>query len=188
MFGRDSSRPRADGAVEDDPLNGYYITPRGWGCSHQRPLLGSSITAQDRRDPVPEHLVCDVHLDVERRQRARGPDGFNVHPNRSPCRDHGQVDRLAGCSFAWQQPTGHTAFGSHGEPDLRFRDTAGGDDGAYTQWLVQAVQAEGTCYPTPSVWRGGPVMRISVSNHRTTSEDVQRSVAAIARLHAAGRG
>ncbi len=70
---------------------------------------------------------------------------------------------------------------------VRFADPAGDDDAAHTQWLTQAVRDEGTCYPTPSVWGGGPVMRISVSNHRTTSEDVQRSAAVVAELHAQGR-
>lgn len=70
---------------------------------------------------------------------------------------------------------------------VRFTDPAGVDDGAHTAWLVQAVRDEGTCHPSPSAWHGGPVMRISVSNHGTTSEDVHRSVAAIARLHAQGR-
>ena len=70
---------------------------------------------------------------------------------------------------------------------VRFADPAGLDDDAHTQWLVKAVQDEGTCFPTPSTWGGGAVMRISVSNHRTTSEDVRRSVAAIAALHATGR-
>jgi glutamate/tyrosine decarboxylase-like PLP-dependent enzyme len=70
---------------------------------------------------------------------------------------------------------------------VRFADPAGQDDAAHMRWLVQAVHDEGTCYPTISEWHGSPVMRISVSNHRTTSEDVHRSVAVIATLHAGGR-
>jgi cysteine sulfinate desulfinase/cysteine desulfurase-like protein len=35
---------------------------------------------------------------------------------------------------------------------------------------------------TPSVWAGRAVLRISVSNWRTTDEDVDRTVAAVHRV------
>ena len=48
---------------------------------------------------------------------------------------------------------------------------------------------------TPSVWQGQAVLRISVSNWRTTDADVDRTVAAVRRVvadvrtgHAEGRG
>lgn len=66
---------------------------------------------------------------------------------------------------------------------LRFH-AAGGDHDAHTRRVVQAVRDEGTAYPTPSHWHGHDVMRISVSNWRTTADDVARSVAVIARVHA----
>ncbi len=65
---------------------------------------------------------------------------------------------------------------------LRFLATDGDHDG-HTRRVIEAVRAEGTTYPTPSDWKGGPVMRISVSNFRTTPDDVRRSVEVIARLH-----
>src|SRR3954468_17712480 len=48
-----------------------------------------------------------------------------------------------------------------------------------TDDVMHAIQDEGTCWMSGSSWNGGPVMRISVSNWRTTEEDVARSVAAI---------
>jgi len=48
-----------------------------------------------------------------------------------------------------------------------------------TDALVAALQEDGTCYPTPTTWRGGRCMRISVSNWQTTADDVDRSLAAI---------
>jgi glutamate/tyrosine decarboxylase-like PLP-dependent enzyme len=54
-----------------------------------------------------------------------------------------------------------------------------GFDGVDTAAVVAAVQAEGTCFPTGTTWRGRRLMRISVSNWQTDTEDVDRSVAAI---------
>jgi glutamate/tyrosine decarboxylase-like PLP-dependent enzyme len=49
-----------------------------------------------------------------------------------------------------------------------------------TDATLAAVQAEGTCYPSGSSWRGRRCIRISVSNWQTTAEDVNRSIAAMA--------
>ena len=42
-----------------------------------------------------------------------------------------------------------------------------------------AAQAEGTCYPSGTTWRGRRCIRLSVCNWQTTFEDVDRSVAAL---------
>jgi glutamate/tyrosine decarboxylase-like PLP-dependent enzyme len=54
-----------------------------------------------------------------------------------------------------------------------------GDDDAATEAVVEAVQADGTCWMGPTTWRGRRAMRISVSNWATTLSDVDRSCAAI---------
>jgi glutamate/tyrosine decarboxylase-like PLP-dependent enzyme len=54
-----------------------------------------------------------------------------------------------------------------------------GDDDALTQATVRGVQEDGTCWLSGTVWRGRAAMRISVSNWRTTADDVERSAAAI---------
>ena len=54
-----------------------------------------------------------------------------------------------------------------------------GDDAA-TAATLAAVQAEGTCYPSGTTWRGRRCIRISVCNWQTTEADVDRSVAALA--------
>jgi hypothetical protein len=43
------------------------------------------------------------------------------------------------------------------------------------------VQEDGTCWLGGTTWQGKAAMRISVSNWSTTTEDVNRSVAAILR-------
>jgi glutamate/tyrosine decarboxylase-like PLP-dependent enzyme len=58
-----------------------------------------------------------------------------------------------------------------------------GDD-ARTDRIVEAVQADGTCWLGATTWHGRRMMRISVSNWSTTEADVDRSVEAILRLAA----
>lgn len=57
-----------------------------------------------------------------------------------------------------------------------------GDHDARTAKVVSGVQEEGTCWLSGSIWRDMGVMRISVSNWATTSDDVDRSVEAILRV------
>jgi glutamate/tyrosine decarboxylase-like PLP-dependent enzyme len=45
--------------------------------------------------------------------------------------------------------------------------------------VMHAIQDEGTCWMSGSSWEGEPVMRISVSNWRTSEDDIRRSAAAI---------
>ncbi len=51
-----------------------------------------------------------------------------------------------------------------------------------TREVAARLLADGTAWMTPSVWSGRAVLRISVSNWRTTDDDVERSVAAIGRI------
>jgi len=58
--------------------------------------------------------------------------------------------------------------------------------GEHTREVIRRVQEDGTCWLSGTDWRGEHAMRISVSNWRTTEDDVERSADAIlaaARLH-----
>ena len=50
-----------------------------------------------------------------------------------------------------------------------------------TQEVIRRVQDEGTCWCSGTVWHGKTAMRISISSWATTSDDVDRSLAAILR-------
>ena len=50
---------------------------------------------------------------------------------------------------------------------------------------IDAVQRDGTCWMGGTTWHGRRYMRISVSNYSTTEADVDRSVAAVARIASA---
>ncbi len=52
-----------------------------------------------------------------------------------------------------------------------------------TRRLIDAVQREGTCWLSGTVWHGVAAMRISVSNWQTTFDDVDASADAILRCH-----
>ncbi len=68
----------------------------------------------------------------------------------------------------------------------RFRASSGRDKDhdRLTNAVIEAVQREGTCYPTGTSWHGMELMRISVASWRTTEADVERSVDAILRVSA----
>jgi glutamate/tyrosine decarboxylase-like PLP-dependent enzyme len=60
-----------------------------------------------------------------------------------------------------------------------------------TREVARRLLVDGTAWMTPSTWHDRAVLRISVSNWRTTDSDVDASVAAIARIVdqvRAGRG
>jgi glutamate/tyrosine decarboxylase-like PLP-dependent enzyme len=59
-----------------------------------------------------------------------------------------------------------------------------GFDDVAASAVVDAVQAEGTCFPTGTSWRGHDLMRISVSNWQTDADDVAASVRAILACYA----
>jgi glutamate/tyrosine decarboxylase-like PLP-dependent enzyme len=56
----------------------------------------------------------------------------------------------------------------------------GSDD--VTREVASRLLKDGTAWMTPSTWHGQAVLRISVSNWRTTDEDVDRSLAAVRRI------
>jgi glutamate/tyrosine decarboxylase-like PLP-dependent enzyme len=58
-----------------------------------------------------------------------------------------------------------------------------GDDDAHTDDVIAGVQREGTAWMGGTTWRGRRYMRLSVSNWQTTEDDVDRTVAAIERIH-----
>ena len=58
-----------------------------------------------------------------------------------------------------------------------------GDDET-TRRVIEAIQADGTCWCGGTVWQGRAAMRVSVSSWATTEDDVERSLNAIIRIAA----
>ncbi|MCI0388327.1 MAG: aminotransferase class V-fold PLP-dependent enzyme [Acidobacteria bacterium] len=61
-----------------------------------------------------------------------------------------------------------------------------GDDQT-TRRVIEAIQADGTCWCGGTVWQGRAAMRISVSSWATTDGDVERSLDAIIRIASLNR-
>ena len=66
---------------------------------------------------------------------------------------------------------------------VRFLDPRGGDHDAHSRAVVARAQADGTCDPSGTVWRGVAGLRLSVTSWRTGPEDVRRSVGALLAAH-----
>ncbi|MBM0231318.1 aspartate aminotransferase family protein [Micromonospora sp. STR1_7] len=91
------------------------------------------------------------------------------------------VDRC--CALARRFAEGLTAAGFEVANEVVLNQVlVGFGDDARTDRVVDAVQADGTCWAGGTTWRGRRFMRISVSNATTTEADVDRSIAAITRL------
>ncbi len=69
---------------------------------------------------------------------------------------------------------------------VRFRDPRPGaseeDHDRRTDAVIAAIVADGEAFFTGTTWRGRRAMRVSVCNWRTSDEDVQRTVDAVARI------
>jgi glutamate/tyrosine decarboxylase-like PLP-dependent enzyme len=57
------------------------------------------------------------------------------------------------------------------------------DPKEWTRKIALAIQTEGTCYPTPTIWRGAAALRFSVINADTTADDIVRSAIAVIRVY-----
>jgi glutamate/tyrosine decarboxylase-like PLP-dependent enzyme len=97
------------------------------------------------------------------------------------------VDRLCACAERFAERLGEEdgiEVVAQGLNQVLVRPEAG----ELTDELVSEVQREGTCWMSPTTWRGTRCMRISVSNWQTTLDDVDRSVDAITRALGATAG
>jgi glutamate/tyrosine decarboxylase-like PLP-dependent enzyme len=64
-----------------------------------------------------------------------------------------------------------------------------GDHDQRTDTVIEAIRAEGTAWFGGTDWNGQRAMRISLCNHRTTDQDVDATLEAVARvLHDLNRG
>jgi glutamate/tyrosine decarboxylase-like PLP-dependent enzyme len=88
------------------------------------------------------------------------------------------VDRLCACAERFAAQLARSGFEVLAQ-DLNQVLVALETDAA-TDAALAAVQAEGTCYPSATTWRGRRCIRISVCNWQTTFADVDRSAAALA--------
>jgi hypothetical protein len=58
---------------------------------------------------------------------------------------------------------------------------------AFTRRVIAAVQRDGTCWMGETTWRDQVAMRVSVSNWRTSADDMERSIDAVLACYEAER-
>jgi glutamate/tyrosine decarboxylase-like PLP-dependent enzyme len=56
------------------------------------------------------------------------------------------------------------------------------DHGRWTDQVIAEIAASGEAFFSGTTWRGRRAMRVSVSNWRTSTADVDRVVGAVARI------
>jgi len=61
-------------------------------------------------------------------------------------------------------------------------------DDAFTDETIEKINATGEAFFSGTTWRGRRAMRVSVSNWRTSDDDVNKAVASVARVLGAIRG
>jgi glutamate/tyrosine decarboxylase-like PLP-dependent enzyme len=88
------------------------------------------------------------------------------------------VDRLCACAERFAAGLAERGFEILAQDLNQVVVARGGDD--ETLATLAAVQADGTCYPSGTTWRGRRGIRLSVCNWQTTFDDIDRSVAAMA--------
>jgi glutamate/tyrosine decarboxylase-like PLP-dependent enzyme len=69
---------------------------------------------------------------------------------------------------------------------VQLKEPANGDAKEWTRRMALAIQKEGTCYPTPTLWRATPALRFSIVNGDTTTDDIARTARAVIDVYRAG--
>ena len=114
-------------------------------------------------------------------RRARGVDVWAALKAMGRTGVAGMIDRC--CSHARRFATGLESAGFAILNDVVLNQVlvSFGDD-ARTRRIIDAIQADGTCWCGVTVWQGQTAMRISVCNWSTTQNDVDQSLDAIIRI------
>jgi glutamate/tyrosine decarboxylase-like PLP-dependent enzyme len=160
-------------------LNVPYDSAFAFCSRPQVQVTAMSYTAAYLTGSGPEPGAADYTAESSRRAR-----GFAVWAALRELGSDGVaelVDRC--CRLARRFADGLSAAGLEVVNDVVLNQVlVGFGDDERTDRVVEAIQRDGTCWMGATTWRRRRLMRISVSNHATTEEDVDRSIAAIVRI------
>ena len=138
-----------------------------------------SITASYLPTATAHRNPCDFTPELSRRAR-----GVEIWAALRQLGRAGVADLIEGCcrhATNFAQRLAESGFEILNDVVLNQVLVAFGD-AATTRRVIEAVQAEGTCWCGVTEWQGRVAMRISVSSWATTEADVVRSAAAIVRV------
>lgn len=121
-----------------------------------------------------------MHRGIQMSQRARGVETWAMLASHGRDGLAALIDRT--CAHARRFAQQLEAGGAEILAPVRLNQVlvAFGDDPT-TLATIAAIQDDGTCWAGTSVWKGRRVMRISVSDAATTTDDVDASAAAMLR-------
>jgi glutamate/tyrosine decarboxylase-like PLP-dependent enzyme len=151
------------------------------GMAHRASYLTHADDVRDELDWTPEHSRRARGFATYAALRELGRDGVNDLVLRCCRFAHAIVTRIGALpgATAVRVPIINQGL-------LRFIDPLPGatsaDHDRRTDAVMAAINATGEAFFTGTTWRGLRCMRVSVSNWRTTEKDVDRTVAAAARV------
>ncbi len=147
---------------------------------HHASYLVHASDARDQLDWTPDHSRRARGFATYAALRELGRDGLSDLVSRCCRHAHDIVTRIGALPHASVMATPIINQGL-----VRFQDAAAGateaDHDRRTDEVAAAINASGEAFFTNTTWRGKRCMRVSVSSWRTTSDDVDRAVAAAAK-------
>ena len=155
------------------------------GMEHRASYLVHADDARDQLDWTPEHSRRARGFATWAALRELGRSGLSDLIARCCRHAHAIVTRIGALPNARALCVPQINQGL-----VRFYDPRPGataeDHDRRTDQVMAAINATGEAYFTGTTWRGERCMRVSVSNWRTTADDVDRAVTAAARVLGGG--
>lgn len=145
--------------------------------SHRAPYLIHASEGRDSIDYVPEwsRRGRGVATYAALRQLGRNGVARLVERNCDQARQIvNGIGALDGAEVLWEPAINQGL--------VRFLDPNGADHDGWTEKVIARVVASGEAFFGATTWRGKRAMRVSVSNWRTTDDDVERTIAAVSRV------
>jgi glutamate/tyrosine decarboxylase-like PLP-dependent enzyme len=157
------------------PYDSGIVLVRDAGALRAAMSMGPSayLPQSDQREPS--------HFTPELSRRARGVDAWAVLRSLGRAGIAEIVERTCQLASRFAGGLSRAGFDVLNDVVLNQVLVAFGDDET-TARVVAGIQADGTCWCGSTQWHGRTAMRISVSSWATTTEDVDRSLAAIVRI------
>jgi glutamate/tyrosine decarboxylase-like PLP-dependent enzyme len=143
---------------------------------HRAMVIEAPYVATDAERPL-------MHLSMQMSQGARGVQTWAVLAAQGRTGVVDLVERTSAHAARFARLLAAGGAQVLAPPIINQALVAFGDD-ATTDRLITAVQADGTCWVGGTTWHGQRAMRLSVSDMATTSDDIERSAAAILRCWA----
>lgn len=141
-----------------------------------RASLVSAMSAKGAYLPEASNVPDPADTVLELSRRARGLSSWAILQHLGSAGVREMISRhcrqAAWVASQLEAEPGLTVLNEITANQVAFHAGSGGDRDAQTAAVLHAVQARGRVYPSHGNWRGGEIIRVSISGHRTTDADV----------------